>query len=406
MAFQVQAQIFTKKADFTGGSRWKFFSAAIGTKVYCGSGVDSMGTLYKDFWQYDAAANTWTKKNDLPFVARRNTTALVIAGNLYVGFGWDGTNSYNDWWMYNASTDTWAQKASLPSSARYWPGMFEWNGEGYLVCGGSGQSGSWAEYNDVWKYNPTANTWSAQPNFTGTARNGAFCQVNGNSAYYGLGVAASAGAYISDVRKYNLSTNTWTTIPPIPATSSIPSVDGYAFWSAAIGNKIILINIDLDASTLADHNNIYVYDTLSNTWTMYPNANTASFRVWGLCAQNGTKAYVGLGFEGNSNVWYQDMWEVDLANYLTSIEENNPYLNRISIGASEGKIYTDIPQEIFNQNKGTLQLSVYNMEGKVVANFILKKNEIFDVSSLPPSTYVYRLNTDEHPLKTGMVALF
>lgn len=399
-AFNTHAQTFKKKADFPGGTRQKLASAALGTKVYCGAGADSNNVLQNDFWQYETTTNTWTQKSDLPFAPRRNTSALTIAGNLYVGFGWDGTTDYKDWWMYNASSDTWTKKADLPSNGRYWSGMFEWGGEGYLIGGGS-QGAGYAEYKDVWKYTPATNTWTAQPDFTGTARAGAFCQRMNNMVVYGLGGAGSIGSWLSTVYKYNLTTKTWTSLPPVPASASAPVVDGNAFWSASAGSKLVLMNVDYDAPTLDDHNSIFVFDTTTNTWTVYPLANVASFRTWGICAQSGNKAYVGSGVV---DMWYKDMWEVDLAGFTTSIENNNPGLKDICIYSYYSKIQTNIPEDVFAQN-GTLQLNIYSTDGKTLASYTLKNNELLDVPFPSPANYVYLLQSKSTPLKSGMIVL-
>ncbi|MBS1781465.1 MAG: hypothetical protein JSS78_00190 [Bacteroidetes bacterium] len=403
-AASAQAQTFTKKADFPGGTRHKMMSVALGTKVYVGAGQDSNGVLFKDFWQYEATTNTWTKKNDIPFTARRNVSAVVINGTIYAGFGWDGTSSLSDWWMYNTSSDTWVQKAGFNAAGRYWSGLGEWNGEGYLVCGGSGQSGSFVEYKDVWKYNPTTNTWTAQPNFSGTARNGSFCQILGNKLYFGLGVSSSASTYRSDVFKYNLSTQTWSAIAPLPASANIPVVDGYSTWSANYGGKIVLMNIDLDAPTLAEHNHIYIYDTSSSSWTRYPMANTASYRLFGISAQTGSKAYAGLGFEVNSGTWYSDMWEVNLASLATSVEDANPYLSKINIFRTSSAIQTQIPQAVFDQN-GTLTLDIFSTEGKKLGHYQLQENKSIDITTLASANYIYQLQSAKTPLKSGFILL-
>ena len=44
-------------------------------------------TKYKDFWEYDPAANTWTQKADFGGTARYGAVGFSIGSKGYIGTG-------------------------------------------------------------------------------------------------------------------------------------------------------------------------------------------------------------------------------------------------------------------------------------------------------------------------------
>jgi N-acetylneuraminic acid mutarotase len=102
--------VWTQKADFGGGT------AASGV----GFAIDGMGYVlaggFIDFWQFDPVANMWTQKATFPGVARLWAVGFSIGNNGYVGTGTDLSvprMGLNDFWEYNPATDTWTRKNRL-----------------------------------------------------------------------------------------------------------------------------------------------------------------------------------------------------------------------------------------------------------------------------------------------------
>ncbi len=67
-------------------------------KGYIGTGWD--GTVRKDFWAYNPAANIWTRKADFKGTARSWAIGFSIGGKGYIGTGWDGSTKIKDFWEY------------------------------------------------------------------------------------------------------------------------------------------------------------------------------------------------------------------------------------------------------------------------------------------------------------------
>ena len=89
---------------------------SIGTKMYIGTGeADEDGwRLFKDFWEWDQATDTWTKKADFPGAARAHAAGFSIGNKGYFGLGGEmgmgGGPVFKDFWEYDQSTDKWARK--------------------------------------------------------------------------------------------------------------------------------------------------------------------------------------------------------------------------------------------------------------------------------------------------------
>jgi len=105
------------------------------------------GFGYRDWWEYDAATDTWTKKRDFPGKMAWGASGIVLANRGYImGAG-------TECWEYVPSSDSWAQKAFLGS--RYMGVAFGIGDKGYYVTGTTGvtdAAGILAE--DVWEFSP------------------------------------------------------------------------------------------------------------------------------------------------------------------------------------------------------------------------------------------------------------
>src|SRR4030095_3716861 len=103
------------------------------------------------------------------------TTANVIKGKAYVPCN-------NQLWEYDPVADTWTQKSNFPGSARVGPVSFVIDNIFYF---GTGNILFGALLNDWWKYDPSNNTWLQLNNFGGAAR------------YAAVGFSVSSKGYIT-----------------------------------------------------------------------------------------------------------------------------------------------------------------------------------------------------------------
>lgn len=131
-------------------------------------------TYYVDIiWQYDPQAETWTRKTDFRGGSRTQSAAFVIGSKAYMTGGW-ANGSINENWEYNPSIDNWLQKTSLPETI-YQAIGFSINGYGFV---GGGDS-----RNHLWMYDVTKDNWQRKTNIPRQGR--AHFVINGKAYIVG-----------------------------------------------------------------------------------------------------------------------------------------------------------------------------------------------------------------------------
>ena len=91
---------WTQVASFPGASRHSAVSFALNNIGYVGTGGNTTGVLYQDFWGYNPSTNTWEQKPNFGGSGRLYATAFAIGDKAYVGTGWDGSNK-QDFYEYD-----------------------------------------------------------------------------------------------------------------------------------------------------------------------------------------------------------------------------------------------------------------------------------------------------------------
>jgi N-acetylneuraminic acid mutarotase len=193
------ADQWTKKADFPGGEREGAVGIGINGKGYVGLGSGLLhlwGTtipvMFSDWWEYDPATNKWTQKKSFPGGAREVAVGCAAGTFGYVGTGVNKAgNLTNDWWQYDAAADSWTQKASLPGPARSSAVAFSSidlaGPKAYVSTGYNNivnPNSPWLK--DLWRYDPATNQWVQSFNLP-YGRSEAACFVVNNIVYLGSG---------------------------------------------------------------------------------------------------------------------------------------------------------------------------------------------------------------------------
>lgn len=254
--FDPVANVWTRKANFGGGLRQAAVGFSIYNKGYIGTGGDQ-ANLVSDFWEYDPVIDVWTKKaNYAGNQPRGSAVGFSIGSKGYVGTG-SGNNVTADFWEYNPATDVWIQKANLPAEERQGAIGFGMGTKGYIGTG-LGQSSSL--FNDFWEYDPVSNTWAQKANFTGSARCFAVGLTIGNKGYIGTG--APSGPLANDLWQYEVTTtNDTTAAVTVPGTSNpwlagMPNGTKAALGDIAPANSPVLVNVKLTAGSWIEVSNI------------------------------------------------------------------------------------------------------------------------------------------------------
>ncbi|MFH1228576.1 MAG: LamG-like jellyroll fold domain-containing protein [Planctomycetota bacterium] len=185
-----------------------------GTKVIMfGGNITSYNIVSNDLWWYYPITNTWVQKiangvGGSP--VSRSQHAMVWDGTKGIMFGGynDGVRM-NDLWWYDPVANTWTQKTPTggPPSARYAHSMV-WDGTKVIMFGGSDGTNS---FNDLWWYEPGTNTWTQK------IANGAVgvpsARAGHQMVWDGTRSIMFSGyeeAYQNALWWYDSGTNTWT----------------------------------------------------------------------------------------------------------------------------------------------------------------------------------------------------
>jgi len=156
-------------ATFPGIPTYQPITFVLGDKGYLISGYNN--TTTSRVWEYNFATNVWSNKGNSPLGKRTGGIAMVANGKVFMGLGYENT-TFNgqtirrykkDWLQYTPGSAYSAIKADFPGQARSEAKGFVVNNSPHL---GFGKSGS-TYYKDFWKYNPSSNTWTQQPNWPG-----------------------------------------------------------------------------------------------------------------------------------------------------------------------------------------------------------------------------------------------
>lgn len=364
---QVSAQ-WAVKTPLAGGARDASVCFTMNGKIYLGGGEGS-----KDFWRYDPAANTWTRRADIPgtYAYRGFAVGFVVNGAAYVGTG-DDTSIYtvkNDLWKYDTTTDSWSQMASMPAMGRDGAFSFVINNIAY-VGGGNDSLGSL--HNDFWAYDPVANSWTAKaslPDYMIFP----FAFSIGN---YGFLSCGQQGASESQATwRYDPATDAWVSKAAYPGTVRQAGV-------AFVLDSVAYCGLGMVGYTTA-YQDFYKYNSVTDAWTLVGNF-AGGTDAWPAAAVYNHHAYVGTGWNfgpGYFAYWY---------------EYTPPPASVISPGADKdiavypnpasGIIHINIPP----QYAGKCSYTLCDVLGRQVGSGVL--SSFLDINNLAKGEYFLKIN--------------
>lgn len=152
--------------------------------------VYDRGSIYK----YNKTNDSWAlykSSSDFPDYAgyRLAPANFTIGNKFYVGLGYDDGDlkRLSDFYEYDPAGNTWTKKADFPlalsTPASFNLGNYGFAGTGYASSG---------RVEDMYKYDPVANTWTmVNAKYPGGTINDVISVVIGDTAYMGLGWAGN-----------------------------------------------------------------------------------------------------------------------------------------------------------------------------------------------------------------------
>jgi len=332
-----QADSWTQKADFGGGTRQDAFAFSIGTKGYVGAGDG-----HNDFWEYDPFVDSWTQKADYAGGFTYGGIGFTILNKGYAGLG---NNKF--FYEYDPSTNIWTAKANYPASNTAFAVSFTVNNLGYVCTGAyGGQSDS------LWQYNPGLDVWTKKNNLPGVARDGAIGFSIGTKGYVGTGFNYPS-SFLNDFWEYDPSTDTWTQKANAPDSARVVAV-GFS-----ICNKgYVTLGEEQNA------NDLWEYDPAINQWTPKanfpgPSRGEAAYFVIGY------KAYIGTGTPNGSPPDFKDFYE-----YTPDSIECTTGINELSSSSFQFQVSPNPAKDVivcsfaFSANK-KVEISIFDATGRL-----------------------------------------
>ena len=263
---------WVKVATFPGKGRYSAVAFSDNNYGYVGTGFDGLNYL-TDFWRYDPAANAWTRIANFPLASnglgRYGAVAFTINNTGYVGTG-NNTSTLNDFYQYNAASNTWAGINSFPGTKRQGASSFVLNNVGYVMLG----TGNQINPVDVWSYDPGTTQWtrhrdlavhaatSADPldfDYSLVVRANAASFAVGGLGYIALGNKVTSTPQ-SDCWAYDPVADTWTLKTSFTAATTAGGSGGAARYNCIGFSLGSLGYVGLGQTGAARLDDLYQFD--------------------------------------------------------------------------------------------------------------------------------------------------
>ncbi|MBN7813511.1 hypothetical protein J0A68_21320 [Algoriphagus sp. H41] len=254
---------WASNADFPYGDVIEAVSFTVGNKLFIGTGFVFFETFsgYSNvFFSYDVQKNEWSKVADLPSDARESAISFSIGEYGYVGLGKDCLGMgicehhyFNDLWRYDPSTNSWMEMAEFPGSPRAYSTSFVIGDKAYITGGSSYGD------NDLWEYSPAKNQWTKKADYPGNCSNRQVSfSVNGRG-FVGFGWS---GGTCKDFWEYKPATDQWI------QKAEFPGEARYDAFSVALKDKgYLMAGINQTMTDVTYHSDLWEYEPNKEVWT-------------------------------------------------------------------------------------------------------------------------------------------
>ncbi len=384
-AFLISAQTanyWVKKSDTLQMKRSRAVAFTVGNYGYVGTGIDTNEVVLRDFWRYDQATDSWSQVASLPGTAseRRDAVAFTIGDYGYVGTGINkpgsqdpGATRLRDLWRYDPTSNTWSQMADYPGNFQgvYFATGFAIGTNGYVACGKIGPNNY---LSTMWRYNSSVNTWQQVANFPGGDRYQLSSFVIEDKAYVGLGT--DHDIYRKDIWEYKESTGQWS------QRADLPGGERSTAATFTIGQRGYVC-MGTNGGYLDD---LWEFNPITNTWMVRadyggsPRKGAVGFSLNGL-------GYVGTGkgYSGKKKSFHEyhpgvtglEEYNVELKTYpnpavdYIQIDSKSEYIKEFQLYSSMGRrimtINTTDNIDVSHLSSGVYLIAAIGNDNKILA---------------------------------------
>ena len=261
--------------------REELLGSAAGGKLYVFAGLIPLWKPAGVVYEYDPAADKWTKKKPMALPAHHvalasyNNKIYAFGGFVYPTSGSAAWVPIDNAWEYDPATDAW--KALAPMPIKRGAASAATVGDRIYVIGGAvpgpGESAvhparPHTSVGTVEEYDPGTNTWRSRASMPTPRNHAAIGAVNGKIYVIGGRVGAAFIGLASDtslVEVYDPATDTW----GVPGSRMPTTRSALAY--GVYNNRIYVAGGEFqDPTQQTVFRTFEEYDPASNTWSVLP----------------------------------------------------------------------------------------------------------------------------------------
>jgi N-acetylneuraminic acid mutarotase len=292
---------WTRKKDYPGVSTEGPIGFGIGDKLYAG-----VTNGAADFWEFEPAANTWTRRRDGP--GGNGMVYFSIGAYGYAGLGSSFFSSPPNFYRYDPALDLWTGIADFPGQTGFDATGFSIGNKGYVLSGNSNNTGT-----KFYEYDPAHNLWTRKADFPVAEVKKAVGFSIGAKGYAGTGFALFPAE-----SRFNVIKEFWEYDPSHDAWTRKADFAGGSRWLAAafsLNNKGYIGTGASDrggTATLKEECDFWEYNPSKDKWTLKASLpGGVRYSAIGLSICN--KGYLGLGnaTATHAPLLKRDFWEFD-----------------------------------------------------------------------------------------------
>lgn len=382
------SQTWHQIADFPGVQRDDAISFVIGDTAYCGTGNMPWGNGTIDFYSLDLNSDLWSSVASLPAGEERQYACGF--SNHEFGFvfgGYSAGNFINDVWMYNPIANSWIEKTPLPSVGRSGSSVFVIEDTAYIV---GGKTSTNYATNEVWAYNMMTDTWIQKSDFPFGTIWRASATSSANMGYLMFGKDANL-SYSNTLFEYNASNDTWAMVSEFP-------LNGRIYSSLSFFNNTLLVIAGLD-SLNNSYNDFWKFDLNTDAWIQL-NSIPSSGRRGGISFVSNSAIYYSTGIDA-TNQRLKETWKNTNPLIIFDYESANVTLYP---NPSSDYVYLHFTSNNINYESQEFKLAIYNTLGEIVQQRLyLDATNPIDLSYLEGGRYFLTLKNSDFYYTTTLI---
>lgn len=272
-AYDPTSDSWTEMGKFPGKSRGYAYGEILGNVAFVGFGANGR-QYFNDLWRYDTVNDLWSKLSPCPCQGRSHPAFVIathrkndqIRPSIYVGLGNGKGGNYNDFWRYDIHADSWSQLPDFPSSERHHPYHFSLpraNAFEKDVVAGLGHSRRGIE-RDFYKFDTVAESWNSGWNFTAIGQNGEVVSTEARVAGTEFNACGKGFVLSGDGDNHGpMQTGEFFAFDASSGTfSQLPAHPGYSRWAPGsfVVDEKVYFTSGYDRATRKLHNDVWQFD--------------------------------------------------------------------------------------------------------------------------------------------------